>query len=187
MVLKSVAPDERGFKAAMGSQAASVNVITMWDEERRPLGMTATAFASVSVDPLQVLVCVNRSTRTYHQIATGGAFGVNILGSPAQAISDYCARPGADKQLATEWLVSSGDWRCPALGGALAFLDCEIAQDVEAGSHAVLIGSVRGIGLSSLAHQLEPLLHFRGSYRQMERTDRYRRPRPLPISLEDVT
>jgi flavin reductase (DIM6/NTAB) family NADH-FMN oxidoreductase RutF len=187
VVLESVVPDEHGFKAAMGSQAASVNVITMWDNEGRPLGMTATAFASVSVDPLQVLVCVNRSTRTYDQIAGGGAFGVNILGSPAQAISDYCARPGADKHLRTEWLVPSGEWRCPALAGALAFLDCTIAQDVEAGSHAVLIGSVRGIGLSSLAHQLEPLLHFRGSYRQMERTHRYRRPQPLPITLEDIS
>ncbi|MGP4110584.1 flavin reductase family protein [Streptomyces sp. 4N509B] len=167
------------FRGALGAVAASVNVITMWTADGTPVGMTATAFSSVSTDPLLVLVCVNRSTRTYHHIADSGHFGVNVLGSTAREISDRCARPGADKLLEPEWLAPVPA-ASPALAGALAFLDCEIDQNVAAGTHAVLIGRVRAIGLEE-SPVAEPLLYFRGRYRQMDVTTRYRRASPLPI------
>lgn len=171
------------FKTALGTFASSVTVITMWGDGGRPLGMTATAFTSVSTDPLLALVCVNRSTRTYQHIAGAGRFGVNVLGSAARMVSDYCARPGADKQLEPGWLAA-GQWRCPALAGALSFLDCEVEQDVAAGTHAVLIGSVRAIGLQQDVADPLPLLHFRGQYRQLHITSPYRPARPLPIVEE---
>lgn len=185
MALHPADCDPASFKVALGSFAASVNVITLWDGDGRPLGMTATAFTSVSVDPLLILVCVNRSTRTYDRIAETRRFGVNILGSPAREISDHCSRPGADKALRPEWLADADGWHTPALAGALAYLDCEIDQDVPAGTHAVLIGSVGGIGLSGPLPRPEPLLHFRGSYRQLQDTTHHKRPRPLPIALEE--
>lgn len=168
------------FRSALGAFASSVTVITMWGDDERPLGMTATAFSSVSMDPLLVLVCVNRSTRTYEHIARAGHFGVNVLGSAARDLSDYCARPGADKQLERHWLAP-GQWQCPALAGALAFLDCEVDQDVVAGTHAVLIGRVRAIGLERDAADPLPLVHYRGQYRQLHVMSHYRRARPLPI------
>src|SRR5262249_21818150 len=103
-----------GFRQALGSFASSVNVITMWSPESQPLGMTATAFSSVSVDPLLVLVCINRDTRTYQHIAGTGRFGVNILGSAARELSDYCARPGGDKILDASWLHREDGWHSPA-------------------------------------------------------------------------
>jgi len=187
MALEHVGPDVTAFKTALGTFASSVNVITMWDEEDRPVGMTATAFASVSTDPLLVLICVNRSTRTYLHIATGGAFAVNILGSDAREVSDYCARPGLDKYLREEWLAPRPGWRSPALAGALAYLDCEVEQDVHAGTHAILIGRVISIGLNSDAAEPLPLLHYRGAYRQLQILDVRPRPLPLPIVTEDLT
>lgn len=187
MALHPVDIDPNGFKAALGSLAASVTVITLWDEDGVPRGMTATAFSSVSVEPLLILVCVNRSSRTYEQIARQGRFGVNILGSVAREISDHCARPGADKGLRPDWLAEAESWRSPALSGALAFLDCEVDQEVHAGTHAVLIGAVQGIGLSTIAAHHEPLLHFRGAYRQLQRKFHHPRPRPLPIAMEELT
>ncbi|MGH3169344.1 MAG: flavin reductase family protein [Trebonia sp.] len=191
MPLTSVEPSQASFKAALGSVAASVNVITMWDsgprdEHRRPLGMTATAFASVSADPLLVLVCINRATRTYDHVAASGRFGVNILGSAAREISDYCGRPGGDKVLEPGWLSDPETWRSPALSGALAFLDCRVDQEVPAGTHAVIIGAVEGIGLPALAQHFEPLLHFRGRYRQLDAVRQAAVPRPLPIALEEL-
>jgi flavin reductase (DIM6/NTAB) family NADH-FMN oxidoreductase RutF len=185
MALHPVDSDPGAFKTALGSFAASVNVITLWDPGGQPLGMTATAFSSVSVDPLLILVCVNRSTRTYERIAETRRFGVNILGSVAREISDHCARPGADKALRPDWLTHREGWHSPALSGALAYLDCEIDQDVRAGTHAVLIATVAGIGLSSAWAHHEPLLHFRGTYRQLQARPHHPRPRPLPIALEE--
>jgi flavin reductase (DIM6/NTAB) family NADH-FMN oxidoreductase RutF len=186
MGLQTVETGPSGFKAALGSLASSVNVITMWDDQDAPIGMTATAFSSVSVDPLLILVCINRSARTYRHIAHARWFGVNVLGSVARDISDHCARPGGDKQIPRGWLAPPEDWRSPALAGALAFLDCEIDQDIVAGTHAVLIGTVHGIGLSSAAQNHEPLLHFRGAYRQLQASYDHPRPRPLPIALEEL-
>jgi flavin reductase (DIM6/NTAB) family NADH-FMN oxidoreductase RutF len=186
MSLTAVETSQSSFKAVLGSVAASVNVITMWDDDCRPLGMTATAFSSVSADPLLVLVCINRATRTYYHVAAGGRFGVNILGSAAREISDYCSRPGGDKILDSGWLADTGTWRSPALSGALAFLDCRVDQEVQAGTHAVVIGAVEGIGLASLAQHFEPLLHFRGGYRQLDAVRKAAAPRPLPIALEEL-
>lgn len=138
MSLTCVEASPSSFRAALGSVAASVNVITMWDEGHRPCGMTATAFASVSADPLLVLVCINRATRTYDHVAAAGRFGVNVLGSAAHEISDYCSRPGSDKLLDEDWLADTGTWHCPALSGALAFLDCQIDQEVQAATESVL-------------------------------------------------
>src|SRR5690606_12299884 len=113
MTLQTVSVDANGFRAALGNYASSVNVITMTDDDGRPLGMTATAFSSVSIDPLLILVCINRSTRTYQHIAARRVFGVNILGAVARDISDYCARAGADKNLDPRWLVQHSQWRAP--------------------------------------------------------------------------
>jgi flavin reductase (DIM6/NTAB) family NADH-FMN oxidoreductase RutF len=214
-LLTSVETGQASFKAALGSVAASVNVITMRDEQGQPVGMTATAFSSVSADPPLVLVCVNRGTRTYGHVAAGGRFGVNVLGSAAREISDYCGRPGGDKILDPGWLSGPAPdgpapdgpapdgpapdgpapdgpapdgpaaWRSPALSGALAFLDCRIDQEVQAGTHAVIIAAVEGIGLAAPGHHFEPLLHFRGRYRQLDRVRPAAAPRPLPIALEE--
>ena len=113
MSLQQYAPSVDSFRAALGSFATSVNVITTTDDQGRPCGMTATAFSSVSTDPLLILVCVNRSTRTYEYMAASRSFAVNILGSQAREISEYCSRPGADKGLEPQWLNSSGSWRSP--------------------------------------------------------------------------
>jgi flavin reductase (DIM6/NTAB) family NADH-FMN oxidoreductase RutF len=157
----------------------------MWDDDHRPVGMTATAFSSVSADPPIILVCVNRSTRTYRHIAESGRFGVNILGSVARDISEYCSRSGSDKHLRESWLAEAAGWESPALAGALAFLDCEVEQSIHAGTHAVLIGAVRGIALSDFAKEHEPLIYFQGSYRPLQAKIEHRLPRSLPILLDD--
>lgn len=173
------------FKAALGSLASGVNVITMRDSGGTPLGMTATAFSSVSIDPLLVLVCMNRSTRTYEHIARSGQFGVNILASGSQGVSDHCSRPGADKVLQPGWLCEGG-YQSPALSAALAFLDCRVDQDVTAGTHAVLIGEVQALGLSAQRADSDPLIHFCGAYRQLQPTPARVRLKPLPISPQEV-
>ena len=170
MSLHPVTPDGSGFRAALGSFTAGVNVISLREADGTPRGMTATAFSSVSAAPPLVLICVNRANRSYERIAQTGRFGVNILESAAREISDHCARPGSDKTLAGEWLSDRPEWHAPALAHALAFLDCEIEREIHAGTHAVLIAHVRGIGLGANDHLApEPLIHFRGAYRDLAR------------------
>lgn len=157
--------DISSFKAALASFAAGVCVITVRDESGRPSGMTATAFCSVSLEPLLVLVSLNRSTRTHRRVLSSGLFGVNVLGRQAQAVAEHCSRPGAQKLLATEWLADGDDTHHgPALAGALAYLDCEVYRHFPAGTHGIVIGLVRAIGLGDEEQSGVPLVHYRGGY-----------------------
>src|ERR1700693_2314767 len=86
----SVSPVE--FRKALGSFATGVTVITV-DYEGEVQGMTANAFASVSLDPLLVLVCVDHRARTHAHLRAKKRFGVNVLAENQRAISEYYARP----------------------------------------------------------------------------------------------
>jgi len=169
LVISETKEDE--FKTAMSSFASGVTVITLWDAEDRPYGMTASAFSSVSMDPFLVLICLNRSTRTYQDVSLRGRFGVNILDRSAVEISQYCARPGEDKCLREEWMMVDQDsGRPPALTGAIAYLDCNLRSEVEAGTHSVLLGEVAAVGLADRKGG-DPLVYFQGAYRELKMTE----------------
>lgn len=158
------AVDREALRRALASFASGVNVVSVWDRDMRPYGMTASAFSAVSLDPLLVLICLSRICRTYHEITLRGRFGVNILSADARQVAEYCARPGQDKWLRSEWLrPGSGSDTSPALAQSLAHLDCSVHRDVEAGSHAIVVGSVRAVALNNDA--AEPLVYYRGAYR----------------------
>lgn len=160
------------FKQALGAFASGVTVITVWDPEGQPCGMTANAFSSVSLEPRQVLVCLKRTARTHHDLRMRGRFGVNILDSEAQAIAAHCAVPGGDKRLPPRWLdtiVPSS--QPPVLSDALAYLDCSVTSQVRAGTHAIVIGRVEAIGLTETGDSA-PLVYFRGRYRELKAIER---------------
>src|SRR5580692_6445409 len=86
----SLNPSE--FRQAMGRFATGVTIITL-DYEGEIHGMTANAFASVSLDPLLVLVCVDQRARTHAHLHAKKRFGVNVLAENQRAVSEYYARP----------------------------------------------------------------------------------------------
>jgi flavin reductase (DIM6/NTAB) family NADH-FMN oxidoreductase RutF len=186
MVSAGDTPDS--FKAAMRAYASGVTLITVHAADQSPIGMTATAFSSVSMDPLLVLICVHEETRTYDRLLRSGYFGVNILSAHAEEISTYCSRPGGTKVLPREWLVDAPQWTAPAVTGALAFLDCEIYRHFPAGSHRVVVGRVRGIGLAEGSPGDNPLVHYQGAYHTLHRTtsqETLRMPLPSDIAPQD--
>jgi flavin reductase (DIM6/NTAB) family NADH-FMN oxidoreductase RutF len=160
---------EAAFKRAVGSFASGVNLVTMRDGSGRPHGVTVSAFSSVSLDPLLVLICMNRENRTHDLIVETGRFGINVLSPPLCEVSNVCARPGGDKVLESRLLVADTDARSPVLKDALAHLDCRLWARHEAGTHSVLIGQVEMVGHNSDA-EAEPLLYFRGGYKRLERS-----------------
>lgn len=164
------------FKEAMRRHASGVTLITTHSADRSPIGMTATAFSSVSMNPRLVLICLHHETRTYERLLRSGYFGVNLLVSGAEPISDHCSRPGGTKVLPPEWLLSGPQWTAPAVKGSLAFLDCEIYRCFPAGSHYIVVGRVRGIGLAEqpwdtadpAGDPAGPLLYFQGAYHALQ-------------------
>src|SRR5882762_8716215 len=85
------------FRKALGSFATGITVITL-DSDGEVHGMTANAFASVSLDPPLVLVCVDQRTRTHSHLHAKKRFGVNVLAEDQQTVSEYYARTTQDHQ-----------------------------------------------------------------------------------------
>ena len=128
--------------------------------------MTANAFASVSLDPMLVLVCVDHSTRTHAHLHAKKRFGINILSKHQRAISEYYARTERDHEHAeTEAGARFERTRhgTPVLYGALAYLECKLRSAEVAGDHSIFIAEVEEV----VVREGEPLLFFRGKYRKL--------------------
>jgi flavin reductase (DIM6/NTAB) family NADH-FMN oxidoreductase RutF len=158
----SLTPAE--FRKAMGCFATGVTIITL-DLEGEVHGMTANAFASVSLDPLLLLVCVDHSARTHAHMHAKKRFGINILAEHQREISEYYALPVHTHERAQEAgarfdRTAQGT---PILHGALAYLECRLRSAEKAGDHTIFIAE----GEDAVVRQGEPLLFFRGKYRKI--------------------
>jgi flavin reductase (DIM6/NTAB) family NADH-FMN oxidoreductase RutF len=149
------------LRHVMGHFATGVTVITSIGSDGRPVGTTANAVSSLSLDPPLLLVCFDRSSQTLAAIGTHGAFAVNILAAPQQELSANFARRG----LAAEWddvPHRSGLTGSPRLHGALATLECTVEHRLPGGDHEIVIGRVRDAQAGD--GEAAPLLFWRGRY-----------------------
>src|SRR5229473_198424 len=133
--LMTLNPSE--FRKAMGCFATGVTIITV-DLEGEVHGMTANAFASVSLDPPLVLVCVDHATRTHAHLHAKKRFGINVLGEDQRVISEYYARAERDHEHAEAEAGARFERTklgTPMLHGSLAFLECRLNSAEMAGDH----------------------------------------------------
>jgi flavin reductase (DIM6/NTAB) family NADH-FMN oxidoreductase RutF len=149
--------DPRDYRNTMGLFATGVTVITARaGEELR--GMTANSVTSVSLDPLLLLVCVDRRARMAGVIVEAGRFVVNILRADQEQISRHFAgRP--QEGLAPPMVELAG---APALAEAMASLVCGVERVIDGGDHIIVIGRVEALHRGD--EEAEPLLYFRGRY-----------------------
>jgi len=155
-------PDE--FRRVLGHFATGVTVVTACDAEGRPTGLTASAFASVSLDPPLVLVCVAHKAQAYPAILAAGRFAVNILSTTQEAVS----RRFASSSLSGAEKFEGSDYRQGALGlpllkDALAELECTVIHAYPGGDHTIFVARVDAADSRADAG-LEPMLYYRGQY-----------------------
>ncbi len=158
-------PTQSDFRKAMGSFATGVTVITV-DLDGKVHGMTANALTSVSLEPLLLLVCVDHAAQTHAHLRAKKRFGVNILAEGQQPISEFYARrvelQGDAEQEAGARFDRTAHGT-PVLHGALAYLECRLKSTQEAGDHTIFIAEVEEV----VVREGEPLLYFRGRYREI--------------------
>ena len=151
------------FKNALQLWASGVTVVTTQSEKFGVQGMTVTAFSSVSVNPPLVLVCINNAADTGDGIDESQCFAVNVLTAEQQETSNQFAGGSSQQQrfADTDWSV--GVTGAPLLNNSLMSLDCTVVEKVRAGTHWIIIGAVQACECRSG----EPLLYYRGTYRQL--------------------
>ncbi len=150
------------LKQVYSRWATGVTIVTARAGDRVH-GMTVSAFTEVCLDPPLVLVCADKSSHTHPLIAEGGVFAVNIL---ARGQGDLSTRFASKKDEhrrfeGLEWETAATG--APLIPGALAAIDCRVADRHEGGDHVIYLGRVEALRL----REGEPLLHYRGGYREL--------------------
>ena len=149
------------FRQAMGHFATGVTVVTSIADDGEPVGTTASAVTSLSLDPPLVLVCFDRASLTLRAIRSHGTFVVNVLAAPQKQLSANFARRG----LSAAWdgvRHRPGPTGSPRLHGVLAALECTVENRLPGGDHEIVIGRVRDVETGD--ESAAPLLYYRGSY-----------------------
>ena len=149
------------FRHAIGHFATGVSVVTSVSAGGEPVGTTANAVTSLSLDPPLVLVCFDRASLTLQAVLSHGAFVVNVLAARQQHLSANFARRG----LAAAWdgvRHRPGLTGSPRLDGALAALECTVEHRLPGGDHEIVVGRVHDVQTNST--DAAPLLFWRGSY-----------------------
>lgn len=154
--------DPELFRRVMRNVPSAVAIVTYGEGARR-FGLTATAICSVSAEPAQLLVCVNRQTSSHDALAESGQFAVNFLGHTQSTIAHRFsgAVPPAERFEQGDWTtLASG---CPVLGDAIAAFDCVTVRRIDADTHTIFLGRV----VHACAAEGEPLLYRDGAYSRL--------------------
>lgn len=152
--------NEQDFKNALKLWASGVTVVTSKTESHGLKGMTATSFTSVSVDPPQILVCINKSADTGDAVLEDKTFAVNVLKTDQMEISNQFAGGASQEQRFANVNWHEGKSGAPIFDDALVTIECTVVQQVLAGTHWIVIGEVQAVK----CHSGEPLLYYNSAY-----------------------
>ena len=152
---------ESQFRQSLSLFATGVTVVTT-QHAGQLQGITASAVASVSLQPPTLLICLNRQSSTCRTLTTSGAFCVNVLADAQQALGLRFASKTDDKFAGIEFLPGANG--APRIAGALAQLECTVTSMHEAATHNVFFGTVTQVHVADG----QPLAYFRGSFTRLE-------------------
>jgi flavin reductase (DIM6/NTAB) family NADH-FMN oxidoreductase RutF len=159
--------DAAGFRQTLGHFLTGVTVATTTGPRGEPVGMTANAFTSVSLDPPLVLLCVARTAASFEAMERAARYAVHILADHQESVSAAFARSaadGAEKFSTIQW--HRADDGLPLLDDCVARIECTIADRIELGDHVGYVGRVE---LGHSRSELAPLAFFRGRYGRLSR------------------
>ena len=152
------------FKQIAGHWLTGVAVVTATAADGELCGMTMSAVTSLSLDPPQFLVCMDKRAKTLAAIAHSKAFCIHFLSEHQRDLSNHFARPGGDRFTGIPY--STGETGAPVLEGVIAFLECRLAELLPGGDHSIVIGDA----VTGAVPGGHPLAYFHGGYHKLEQS-----------------
>jgi flavin reductase (DIM6/NTAB) family NADH-FMN oxidoreductase RutF len=155
-------PDSASFRTAMTSLPTGVTIVSAPGPEG-PAGATANAVCSLSIEPMLMLACLDRGSRTLLAVQAADRFGVSVLHRGQEAVARRFATkaPVAEKWEGVGWSEWAG---VPAIDDALVHVACELRDVIAAGDHVILTGEVVDLA----AAEGDPLVFHAGEYRPLD-------------------
>ena len=150
---------DRDLRTVMGHFCTGVAVVTGYLAGRAH-GFTAQSVQSISVNPPLVAVSPAKTSTSWPIIRSSGCFCLNFLGADQRSLCHRFAQSGRSKFEGLSWKMST--LGSPIIDGVLAFVDCRIDAEHEAGDHTIVLGEVFDLGI--LLTEPQPLLFYRGQF-----------------------
>ena len=165
------------FRNALGQFATGVTIVTTVDDTNLPVGVTASSFNSVSLDPPLVLWSLSKNAKSMPAYQNSGGFNVHVLASHQMDLSNKFARSEEDKFENVEWS------RCkegmPVLAEYAALFKCKTNFQYEGGDHIIFVGEV----ISYETNDLPVLVFHAGKYAYAKQKPIKHEPQPAGIDL----
>lgn len=149
--------DSRAYRDTCGQFCTGVVVVAGLENDAL-VGLAAQSFVSLSLAPPLISFSPAKTSTSWPRIRPLGNFCVNVLAADQQAVSDAFAQAG--KAADVGWRKTAAG--APILDGAMAYVECGLAAEHDAGDHTIVVGDVRGFAI--LRPEVRPLLYFRGGY-----------------------
>jgi 3-hydroxy-9,10-secoandrosta-1,3,5(10)-triene-9,17-dione monooxygenase reductase component len=145
------------FRRVLGHLPTGVTIVTAYGGEE-PVGLAANSVTSVSLVPPMILVCPAKSSTTWPAIRDSGRFCVNVMADGHGPTCRRFATKGIDRFAGLAWHRRPCG---PGLDGAVAWIECALSDEHDAGDHTVAVARVLALEAASDA---VPLVFFRGRY-----------------------
>lgn len=151
--------DPATLRAALGSFATGITVITGETAEGRRFGLTASSFQAVSLDPPLVLYSIRKGAASVELVKASRRFCVNVLRGDHEEVARRFAAPLDDRFAGRDW--HRGGLGCPVLPDAIATFECGLWATYDGGDHEIVVGEVKALRHGGAG---DPLIFFRGRF-----------------------
>ncbi|WBY04000.1 flavin reductase family protein [Ramlibacter tataouinensis] len=128
------------FRRALGMFATGVTIVTAMTPDGKPIGLTASSFNSVSLEPPLVLWSLSRAAASLPAFSTGSHYAINILAADQKLLAERFAVKGAERWNGVAFTRGCGD--APLLAGSAATFECFNRSRYEEGDHVIFVGEV---------------------------------------------
>lgn len=149
--------DSTEFRRVLGHLPTGVVVVTSVVNDE-PVGIACNSFTSVSLEPALVGFCVATTSSTWPPIRDEARFCINVMAEDHAELTRNFSRKGIDRFAGVDWTPRTSG---PGLVGAVAWIDCTLWNEYDAGDHTVVLGLAHSI---EAAGDVPPLVFCRGSY-----------------------
>jgi 3-hydroxy-9,10-secoandrosta-1,3,5(10)-triene-9,17-dione monooxygenase reductase component len=160
-LLTMTPPDPATFRAAMATLPTGVTIVTASGPDG-PAGATANAVCSLSIEPMLMLACLDRGSRTLLAVQAADRFGISVLHAGQEPLARAFATkaPVPEKWEGVGWTEREG---VPAIDDALVWIACDLRDVIAAGDHVIVTGEVCELART----EGEPLVFHGGEYRPL--------------------
>lgn len=165
MTATSVPPtnlsDTRALRDAFACFPSGVTAVSaIVDNE--PIGLAASSFTTVSLDPPLVSVCAQNTSSTWPQLRSATRLGISVLGEHQEEECQRLARKGVDRFSELDWSADSAG--AVLIDGAPLQLSCTIESEVAAGDHSIVVLRIHEVQSDA---SIAPLVFHGSTFRRL--------------------